>query len=217
MIRFFSERHLPATLSLGAALAILGSIRFLDREIAVGVWHLLSSHQTLHVATANIPDLLLLLVCIGTLAMYLAYRYLLREKGSAERLRFLQLAGMAVPAAYLLKAFLQFAFGRTYTRFWLAGGVPLQFDWFHGVGTGGFPSGHMTVFTAFGAAVWYVYPRCRRPIVLGLVLLGAALIVTDYHFLSDVIAGAYAGILLTCGILNFLKRYGAWFWKMQSM
>lgn len=210
-----SKCCLPVVISLGAVLAILGSIRFLDREIAVGVWHLLHSYKVLHAAASNIPDLLLALVCIGTAAMYLAHRYLLHKKGSAELLRILQLAGMAVPAAYMLKAVLQVVFGRTNTRLWLAGGVPLQFDWFNGIGTGGFPSGHMTVFTAFGAAVWYAYPRWRLPIVLGLVLLGTALIVTDYHFLSDVIAGACAGILMTCGILLFLKRFGAWFWKMQ--
>jgi membrane-associated phospholipid phosphatase len=90
--------------------------------------------------------------------------------------------------------------------------MPLQFNWFHGAGIGCFPSGHMTVFTAFGVAIWYSYPRCRRLTALGLVLLGMALIVTDYHFLSDVIAGAYVGLLLDHGIRHVLKRCGAKHW-----
>ena len=112
--------------------------------------------------------------------MWLAYIILrTRNKGSNELLRFLQLAATAVPVSYLLKTVFQFVFGRTNTRLWLTGDMPLQFNWFHGAGIGCFPSGHMTVFTAFGVAIWYVYPRCRRLTALGLVLLGMALIVTD--------------------------------------
>ncbi len=199
--------HYPLlTLTLGTALAVLASILFLDEKIAVAVMDILHSNRFLHSVTASIPDLLLLLVCAGTAIIWLLHFYLLRHNGSDEKLCFLQLIGTVIPASYLLKMFLQFAFGRTNTRLWLAGGMPLQFDWFHGAGIGCFPSGHMTVFAAFGAAVWYVYPRYFRPIALFLVLLGAALIATDYHFLSDVIAGAYVGIMLSRGISHWLKR-----------
>ena len=215
MIKKHSDHYLLATLSLGTILAILGSIRFLDEKIAVAVMHILRSNLVLHTATANIPDALLYLVCIGTAVMWLVYIILSRNKGSGEQLRFLQLAATVVPASYLLKAVLQFTFGRTNTRLWLTTGAPLQFNWFHGVGTGCFPSGHMTVFTAFGVAIWYIYPRYRRPTALVLVLLGAALIITDYHFLSDVIAGACLGFLLTSGIRHCLKRCGARLWALQ--
>lgn len=216
MIKNNSDHQFLLPLSLGAILIILGSIRFLDREIAVGVMRFLKSNRILHNAAANIPDLLLIIVCIGTTVMWLAYIIRSRNKDSdAQLLRFLQLAATAVPAAYLLKAVLQFAFGRTNTRLWLITGAPLQFNWFHGTGTGGFPSGHMTVFTAFGAAICCLYPCYRRSAFLLLVLLGAALIITDYHFLSDVIAGAYIGFLLTYGIRCLLKRYGAELWNVQ--
>jgi membrane-associated phospholipid phosphatase len=209
------NRYPLLTLSLGTALAVLAGIRFLDEKIAVAVMRLLHSNPLLHSVTADIPDLLLLLVCAGTAIIWLLYFYLLRNNGSEEKLCFLQLIGTVVPASYLLKMFLQFAFGRTNTRLWLAGGMPLQFDWFHGAGIGCFPSGHMTVFAAFGAAVWYVYPRYFRLIALFLVLLGSALIVTDYHFLSDVIAGAYVGIMLSCGIRHWLNMCGVRRWESQ--
>jgi membrane-associated phospholipid phosphatase len=210
-----SNRYLLIALSIGAVLAILGSIRFLDREIAVGIMRLLQSSPDLHSITANIPDVLLGFVCISTLIMWLAYHHLARKNGNGQLLRFLQLAATVVPAAYLLKTALQIAFGRTNTRLWLNGGEPLRFDWFHGVGTGGFPSGHMTVFTALGVAVCLVYPRCRRLTALGLVLLGAALVATNHHFLSDVIAGAYTGLLLTCAVGYLLRRCGSrhWTWS----
>jgi membrane-associated phospholipid phosphatase len=56
----------------------------------------------------------------------------------------------------------------------------------------------MTFFAAFSAAVWVFYPRYRT-ISIGLMLvLALALVITDYHFLSDVIAGAYLGWVTTC-------------------
>ncbi|MBT1074215.1 phosphatase PAP2 family protein [Geobacter grbiciae] len=198
--------HSLLTLSIGTMLATLGSIRFLDEPIAVAVMRILSSHRALHSATANLPDTLLYLVCIGTSSMWLAYFYLARRQGSDRLLSFLRLAATALPFSYPIKAFLQFAFGRTNTRLWLLNGMPLRFDWFHGSGIGCFPSGHMAVFAAFGAAVWYEYPFYRRFVVSGLVLLAAALIVTDYHFLSDVIAGTYLGFLVTGIIRCLLKR-----------
>lgn len=213
MIKKPSDRYFLTTLSLGAILTILVGILFLDQPIAVGIMRILRSNSLLHSATATIPDTLLYLACIGTTVMWLVYFILRRHNwGSDELLQFLQLAGTAVPVSFLLKAALQFAFGRTNTRFWLINNMPLRFDWFHGAGIGCFPSGHMTVFTAFGVTIWYVYPRYRRPTALLLVLLGMALIMTDYHFLSDVIAGAWVALLLVHGIRYLLKRCGANHW-----
>lgn len=198
--------HPPHTLSFGTLLAILASIWFLDETVAMAVMRVIAAHRTLHSATANLPDTLLFLVCIGTAAMWLAYFCLSRIQGSGQLLGFLRLAALSVPLSYPIKAFLQFAFGRTNTRLWLLKGMPLRFDWFHGSGIGCFPSGHMTVFAAFGAAVWYEYPSHRRLVVSGLVLLASALIATDYHFVSDVIAGTYLGFLVTGTIRYLMKR-----------
>lgn len=205
MIKKHSDLYLLGVFSFVAIVAILGSIRFLDRKIAVGVMFLLGSNYTMHTVAANIPDVLFLLVSIGTATMWCVYIYLSRN-GRDKNLRFLQFGGSAVPVAYLLKDILQYMFGRTNTKFWLTTGEPLRFNWFHGAGVGGFPSGHMAVFTAFGTAIWYAYPRYRCPTALGLVLLGTALIATDYHFLSDVIAGVYVGLLVTYIIRYLLKR-----------
>src|SRR5664279_137562 len=122
MTKKHTDRYFLVALSLGTILSILSSIRFLDEKIAMGVMRLLRSNRVLHSATADIPDTLLYLVCISTAVMWLAYIILrTRNKGSNELLRFLQLAATAVPVSYLLKSVLQFAFGRTNTRLWLAG------------------------------------------------------------------------------------------------
>lgn len=63
----------------------------------------------------------------------------------------------------------------------------------------------MTVFVALGIAVLIYYPKYRRPVIGFLIILGISLIGTDYHFLSDVIGGAYLGYTTTC-LLNYLFK-----------
>ncbi|HEY3307748.1 MAG TPA: phosphatase PAP2 family protein [Desulfuromonadaceae bacterium] len=212
MTKDLLNRYRLIVISLTAILATLFSIWYLDERIALWIMQVLRSNHALRLAKADIPDTLLFLVCSGTISMWLIYIYLTRKNGSRELQRFLQLAATAVPAAYMSKAVLQFVFGRTNTRLWLSNDVLLQFNWFHGAGLGGFPSGHMAVFTTFGAAVLYIYPRFRHVTLLGLMLLAAALIVTDYHFLGDVIAGAYLGLMVTYTTLHLLKISGTRLW-----
>ena len=188
-------------------IVIVGSIRFLDAEIAVRVMRFLQSFRSLHKATEDIPDLLVYLVIAGTLIMWIIYFYRSREKKNDVTMKFLKLAATSLPTAFLLKLFFQFMFGRTHTRLFVQAHQPLRFDWFHGIGFGCFPSGHMTVFTAFGIAVWLYYPHYRRPVIITLLILGAALIATDYHFLSDVIAGAYLGIIITYFLWYVFNRH----------
>jgi membrane-associated phospholipid phosphatase len=180
-------------------LAVLVSLRFLDAWIALGAMELLKSSDFLHVSTSDIPDVLFLLVCFGSGLLWGKY-LILRNKGIInEQTRFFQLAGSAIPLAYFLKWLFKYVFGRTNTRVWLANQVSDDFHWFHGGGEySSFPSGHMAVFSALFAAIWLFYPRYRS-ISIGLALvLAVALVATDYHFLSDVIAGAYLGLVATC-------------------
>jgi membrane-associated phospholipid phosphatase len=56
-----------------------------------------------------------------------------------------------------------------------------------------FPSGTATISAAIVATVWLVAPRLRLPSVLLAVLLCGGAVVTNGHWLSDVIAGAFLG------------------------
>jgi len=174
----------------------LGSIRFLDAEIAIRVMRFLQSLHKLHKVTEDIPDILVYIVGLGTIILWIIYFYRSYEHKHDIAMKFLKLSATVLPVAYLLKSYFQFMFGRTHTRLFVQAHQPLRFDWFHGIGFGCFPSGHMTVFTAFGAAVWIYYPKFRRPVLITLLVLGFALVATDYHFLGDVIAGAYLGVLI---------------------
>lgn len=179
-------------------LAVLISVYFLDTRIALGIKELLKTGVLLQKEPVDIPDLLSLLVWSGS-GLLLGNSFIHRIKGiSNEKSRFSLLAGYAILCAFFLKWILKLVFGRTNTRAWLENRASDGFHWFQGGGMySGFPSGHMAVFTAFFTAIWLVYPRYRS-VCSGLtLLLGIALIATGYHFLSDVIAGAYLGVLAT--------------------
>lgn len=190
-------------------LAVLASWHFLDTPVARGVMELLKSCDLLQAGIAKIPDVLFLLVCFGSGFLWSNY-LLLRQRGIInDRSRFSRLAGSAIPLAYFLKWLCKWVFGRTNTRVWLVNQGRDDFHWFHGGGIySSFPSGHMTVFTAFLAAVWLVYPRYRS-IAAGFgLILAVALVATDYHFISDVIAGAYLGLVATTLTGICFKEYG---------
>jgi membrane-associated phospholipid phosphatase len=58
---------------------------------------------------------------------------------------------------------------------------------------GSFPSGHAARIAAFLGAFWFACPRLRLACLLLGVPLAGSLIAMNYHFVSDVIAGAYLG------------------------
>ena len=182
-------------LSVAAGLVSLLSYEKWDRPVALFFARLIQSHPLLEKATTRIPDLLPALVVVTTAGLLLLLCF--GRRGALSRHRpFFKVAAAAVPLAYLLKSLLQFIFGRVSTRQWLRDGGFMGFHWLSPFGDfRDFPSGHMTVATALLAVVWWFYPRLRPAVAAGLFLLAFALVATDYHFLSDVIAGTYAGLL----------------------
>jgi membrane-associated phospholipid phosphatase len=196
-----------AGLFLLSTLAVVISYQYVDEWLARAVMDFLRSRHLSTLGTRRIPDLLFPLVCIATTAMWIDYFLLERSGRDGGKRRFLLLAATSIPFAYLLKTLLQGFFGRRYTRSWLHNHGSSGFAWFHG--DGGFPSGHMLVFTAFFVALWHYFPRYRIPSALAVFLLAAALIVTNYHFLSDIIAGTYLGIIVTTAAGWFIRRFFA--------
>jgi membrane-associated phospholipid phosphatase len=88
---------------------------------------------------------------------------------------------------------LKFIFGRR-IPYKLFHSVPDHvFNFFEGSRHSSFPSGHMVMATAFGVALIHLQPR-TWPFVLILLCIGAiGLIIGDWHFVGDVIAGAFVG------------------------
>ena len=180
--------------------ALLASMLFVDHPLALLVKETLLAKRTTDFMAADVPDVLFLFVCIVTPLAWTLY-YLDRRRGvRTRRTDFACLVGSVVPLSFIVKHVLKFAFGRIETRYWLLHpGLP-EFRWFSGAEHyNGFPSGHMTVFGVFFLAWAKYYPE-RRPVAIGLLsALGVVLIATDYHYLSDVLAGlsvAFAMVFL---------------------
>jgi membrane-associated phospholipid phosphatase len=95
---------------------------------------------------------------------------------------------------------LKFLFGRTWPESWASNNPSFIRDGVYGFhfmhGGGGynsFPSGHMATSCAVLAVVWLWYPRFRQLCMVAGLAVGAGLVGANYHFLSDVVAGAFLG------------------------
>ncbi len=188
------------------AVIVILSIWFYDQLLALYISKLFVKHPILHKYTADIPDFLFLTVCITTVFAFTGYLTRSRKGIYDQETTFFHLIMYSVPATYAVKTFLKYVFGRTTTREWLHKPDLYGFHWFQGGGlNAGFPSGHMAVFTALTASLWRFYPRYRVIYALFLLTLAVALIATNYHFLSDVVAGAYLGVIVEACINKLLK------------
>src|SRR5262249_4160856 len=69
------------------------------------------------------------------------------------------------------------------------------FNPFHGgPGFAAFPSGHTAAICAVMAVLWMCCPRFRLLYALAIAAVAIGLVGADFHFLGDVIAGAFLGI-----------------------
>jgi membrane-associated phospholipid phosphatase len=146
---------------------------------------------------SNAPDLLFILVCLITVVSWTGRFCLAGKPGKGRIVNFLENIGLAVPVAFVLKDLLKELFGRTNTRIWLLHPDLFGFHWFHGGGDfASFPSGHMAVFTVLLLGIGRCLPWLR-PVCAGLLfVLALVLIVTQYHFFSDIVAGACLGVIV---------------------
>jgi membrane-associated phospholipid phosphatase len=190
-------------------LIVLGYL-YLDIRLAEFVSEKVG-HGFLHSkAVSNMPDLLFLFVCTIAVVSWSGRFCLSLKSINGRGLNFLELIGWAVPLAFILKHVLKRLFGQTETRIWLSHPDQFGFHWFQGGGDfSGFPSGHMAVFTALMLAISRYFPRLRPACVGLLFFLALALVLTQYHFFSDIVAGVYLGLLVdsfTCRGLSFLRH-----------
>lgn len=180
-------------------------MRLLDLPLAAWIAHYLRANA-LYVKTSNIPDLLLITVVMLTSLSWVVYFCLVRRNIHDQRTLLCRVTGTVLPLSFGMKTILKWLFGRTETRAWLSDPSLYGFHWFAGTeGFQGFPSGHMLVFTPLFLALWYFYPRYRLYYGAGWFCLGAALITTDYHFLSDVLAGAYIGAVVYLSVSRMVR------------
>jgi len=179
---------------ISVVLLVLFSYHFVDRQTALYVKNLWKPGSRFSLFSISIPDILFPVVCVITVVAWTAYAVLTREGRHSRHALYFRLVAVTVPASFLLKSLLKAIVGRINTRYWLSHPGLDELHWLRGRGHySGFPSGHMAVFTALAFATVRFYPRTRIACWALLAALAAALVLTDYHFVGDVIAGAYLG------------------------
>lgn len=203
----FGTFHKTVGCALTAAFLTLLGIFYLDVPLALFVKNHLYANTSWSKLTSDMPDLLLLVVLFSMLVSLSVYLVRSRLGIYDATTYFCQLLLWVAPLSYLAKMVLKIAFGRVNTRYWLQHQDLYGFYFFQmRERCDGFPSGHMLVIVAIIAAAWRFYPKTRPLCFLTAFLLGCALIATNYHFLSDVVAGACLGILLEAACCRLLFR-----------
>jgi membrane-associated phospholipid phosphatase len=186
----------PVAALLIGGLSIIFCYFFVDRQVAWFVHdHRFYSDEFL-VWPATISEWLTYLAIAGIIAVA-AWR-IWRPGGRLQTLLVAIAANLV--ATNVLKSLLKGVFGRTWPESWLgdnpsliANGVygffPLHFDKAHG----SFPSGHAAAALAVISILWLSQPRWRWLYTVLGISICAALVLLNYHFVSDVIAGAMLG------------------------
>ena len=110
------------------------------------------------------------------------------------------ICSLSLAMGQALKNLLKLVFGRTWPETWVDNNPSFihnhvyGFHLFHGGGGyESFPSGHMTATCALLSVLWIRYPRLKPLYVLAALAVAVGLVGANFHFLSDVIAGAFVG------------------------
>lgn len=196
--------------ALGSLLVIFGvcaGYAFLDFPVAVTVKQTVLQHVRFKNYISDIPDFLTILVVVVTAFAFAEYLINKTIRQDYVKAGFYRLMAVSMPVVFAAKSLLKVSIGRITTRFWLFNQNAQQFHWLNGGDNyNGFPSGHMAVFTTLLLCYAWRYPRYRYGFYLLLVLLGVALVLTDYHFVSDVIAGWALGYVVVRSLDLYFHR-----------
>jgi membrane-associated phospholipid phosphatase len=119
----------------------------------------------------------------------------------------------SVALAIMIKEQLKYAFGRTWPETWTnhnpswISNAAYGFHPFHGgEGWSSFPSGHTTVITAFAAVLWLRVPSLRWLAVTLVVLVVGGLLGSDFHWVGDMVAGAFLGTASAVSVVTVVRQ-----------
>ncbi len=180
-----------------AILAMTLSYFFLDRPLAVFLHPYLNGVPLFIWLTYSVNPLA---PAASIIAVFIGARALMRGSLTHNESALLRLS-CAILIAGVLTHELKEVFGRTWPETWIDknpsyfGNGAYGFFPFHGGrGYASFPSGHTTAAAAFAGAVWVLWPKLRWLGAALLLIEAIGLLGADYHWLSDIMAGAAVGI-----------------------
>lgn len=193
------HRHplLPFVAGAACTLALVAvSVTYLDRPWAYYAHSALAGFPLRRLT--HIPEVLGTGATIAVVALGLAQVAGFARSGIA---RTIFLASLSFCVALTIKDALKVSFGRTWPETWIhnnpsliSNGVYGFFPFHGGEGWGSFPSGHMTVVFSIVGVLWAAWPRLRILLAALPVATAVGLLVADYHFIGDIIAGSALGL-----------------------
>jgi membrane-associated phospholipid phosphatase len=124
------------------------------------------------------------------------------------------LADFSIILAKLVVPPLKVVFGRTWPQYHtpsLIGDGTYAFKFFQsGPSFESFPSGHMASICALFVVFWLWYPAYWPIYTAAVVGMAAGLVVGNYHFLSDVLAGGVVGSAAAISTVSIYESWCAW-------
>jgi membrane-associated phospholipid phosphatase len=182
--------------------AVAISVTWLDKQIAYWVHNTFGQIWILAKFTET-PSFFGVLATV-VFIVFLVRRITLRPFAKLDVVLILSDISVVLTRTVVLS--LKFIFGRTWPQYHDPSLIPdgaYGFHFFHdGLAFGSFPSGHMASICALFVVLWICYPRFRGIYAACVVAVAGALIVGNYHFLSDVIAGAFVGASIASLIVS---------------
>ncbi|GAB3630322.1 hypothetical protein PTE30175_03607 [Pandoraea terrae] len=198
--------------SLVCLLLAPAAIAWLDRPVSLAA-HALTHGNRWVILASDIPTPLFALGAPVLLVSSAAYVWRRRLPGWALTL---WLTSVAVVSASFAKLALKFIFGRTWPETWvhnnpsfIANGV-FEFRLFAGgdAAYSAFPSGHLSLLLACCTVIAVRHPRLRLLCALAIVLTAFGQVGANFHWVSDVLAGAALGIAVAQCVLTAHARWG---------
>jgi membrane-associated phospholipid phosphatase len=188
------------------AIAVIACVIWVDRPLALLAYEWFGRHRSVQ-HLAGTPGLFGPLAVLA-FAVLLVRWFLARRFGTIDIVANLCIITIAI--AEPLKGWLKFVFGRT----WPAYGQPsfifeaaYGFHPFHGGSDfESFPSGHSAAVCGVAVILWTYFPTIRAFCAAIVAAISVALVAGDFHFLSDVIAGAFLGASLSALVVNVWER-----------
>jgi len=187
-------------LLMAAGLSLL-SIFFLDGPVA----RLFSQSALYHDHKKYAVSSLVLLVPLMLGAAFIIF---LGRRGRFKAINHaILLATISAVVAFLgNNMLLKPLFGRTSTDEFLYWPSHYGFYFFKGDWHSYFPSGHMALVAAIATIVWREFPRLRWVCAAVVALATFLLLFGEWHFVSDLIAGAFWGNLVALTIVALAGR-----------
>lgn len=143
---------------------------------------------------------------VPSLALFILLRFRYRNPAWTGRALF---AFLTIAVSGLLVDILKFVLGRYRPAMLFREENLYGFAFFEAnFLTTSFPSGHAAVITALALSLDTMFPRFRVLYVLAALMVIASRVITCAHFLSDVVAGAYAALITGIFVKHQFQRSG---------